>query len=63
MPSDNIYPVPSEVAERAWADRETYLKMYQASVDDPEAFWREQGQRVDWIKPFTQVKDVSYATG
>jgi acetyl-CoA synthetase len=35
--------------------------MYARSVSDGEAFWREQGQRIDWIKPFTKVRDVSYA--
>ena len=33
--------------------------MYAQSLNDPEAFWREQGKRIDWFKPFTKVKDVS----
>ena len=36
------------------------LEMYQRSVDDPEVFWAEQGKRIDWIKPYTKVKDVSF---
>ena len=35
--------------------------MYDASVNDPEAFWGEHGKRIDWIEPYTKVKDTSYA--
>jgi acetyl-CoA synthetase len=38
-----------------------YREMYQASVNDPEAFWGEHGKRLDWIKPYTKVKNTSYA--
>ena len=47
-------------ASRAHADNDKYLEMYQASIDDPEGFWAEQGKRIDWIKPYSQVKDVNY---
>jgi len=60
MSETHIYPVPAEVAKRALVDNDGYLKMYQASVDDPEAFWAEHGKRIDWIKPYTQIKDVDY---
>jgi acetyl-CoA synthetase len=40
-----------------------YQDLYAASIADPEAFWGEQGQRLDWIKPYTKVKDVSFAPG
>ncbi|MDP6428561.1 MAG: acetate--CoA ligase [Rhodospirillales bacterium] len=60
--SDNlVFPVPGEIAERAWADNDKYLEMYRASVDDPEGFWGEHGKRLDWIKPFAAVKDVDFA--
>ena len=45
----------------AHVDTAKYEEMYAASIADPEAFWAEQGQRVDWIKPFSKVKDTSYA--
>ncbi len=60
MSEIKVYPVPAEVAEKAHCDNETYLKMYRASVDDPEAFWAEQGKRIDWIKPYSKIKDTSY---
>ena len=56
-----IHKVDAAVAERAWLDKSGYEKMYRASVTDNKAFWLEQGQRIDWIKPYTQVKDVSFA--
>ena len=60
MTDDQIFPVPEDVAKAAWADNAKYLDMYQASIDDAEGFWGEHGKRMDWIKPFTQVKDVNY---
>ncbi len=57
---DRTYPVLQDIAERAWIDAEQYRQMYQASIDDNETFWAEQAGRVDWIKPFSEVKDVSF---
>jgi len=61
MSDNEIFPVPAEWAERALADEAKYTEMYENSVADPETFWGEHGKRIDWIKPYTQVKDVSYA--
>jgi acetyl-CoA synthetase len=58
--SDQLLPVPKEWATRAFVDNAKYQDMYKASVADPEGFWREQGKRIDWIKPYTKVKNVSY---
>ena len=60
MSNEQIFPVSDEIADSAWIDNDTYLAMYQASVDDPEAFWGEHGKRIDWIKPYTKVRDVDY---
>jgi len=54
------HPVPQEWAKRAFADNAKYQEMYQASIDDPDGFWGEQGKRIDWIKPYTKVKNTSY---
>ncbi len=56
-----IYDVPAAIAEHAWIDSESYDKTYQTSIDDNEGFWRDQAQSVDWIKQFSEVKDVSFA--
>ncbi len=55
-----IFPVPDDVAKNAFVDEAKYHEMYKQSVEDSEGFWAEHGKRIDWIKPFTQVKDVSY---
>ena len=55
---------PSEATRKhAHVDAATYDKMYAASINDPDGFWSEQAQRVDWIKPFTKVKDVNFDLG
>ena len=54
------YEVPAGFARGANVDAARYQRDYARSVDDPAAFWGEVGRRVDWIKPYTQVRDVSY---
>jgi acetyl-CoA synthetase len=51
------------IAQKAHADEATYQALYQQSVTDPEGFWREHGQILDWIKPYTKVKHTSFDTG
>jgi acetyl-CoA synthetase len=60
MTSPTLFPVPDELARNAWIDEAKYSRLYDQSVADPEGFWREQGKRVTWIKPFTKVKDVDF---
>ena len=57
---DRVYPVPDTVAETALVDRAGYLENYRRSIEDPEGFWLEHGRRVDWIRPYTHIRDVSY---
>jgi acetyl-CoA synthetase len=57
------YPVPEAFAAQANLTPEKYREMYAASIADPVAFWGEQGKRLDWMTPYTQVKDVSWETG
>jgi Acyl-coenzyme A synthetases/AMP-(fatty) acid ligases len=56
-----VYPPSAEIAAQAHADSATYEAMYQASVTDPVAFWKEHGKRLDWIKPYSRVKHTSFA--
>ncbi len=58
--TDNLYPVPDAIAQAAHVDNDKYLELYRQSVDDPEAFWGEQGKRLDWMTPYTKVKNTSY---
>jgi acetyl-CoA synthetase len=60
MSEVTVHPVPAEWKSRAYIDKDKYREMYERSVDDPEGFWREHGKRIDWIKPFTKVKNTSY---
>ncbi|MEM8647509.1 MAG: acetyl-coenzyme A synthetase N-terminal domain-containing protein, partial [Pseudomonadota bacterium] len=60
MSEVHVYPVTEEWAKRAHVDRAKYEQMYKQSVEDPDGFWAEHGKRVDWMKPYTKVKDVSY---
>lgn len=53
------YPVPEAIAENALINHQQYLDEYQRSVEDPDSYWREKGQIVDWIKPYTRVKNTS----
>ncbi|HIG21029.1 MAG TPA: acetate--CoA ligase [Henriciella marina] len=54
------HPVPEAFAKQANLSPEKYAEMYKASVEDPESFWAEHGKRIEWMEPFTQVKDVSW---
>ncbi len=63
MSEDTIVPVPPSLAASAWTDNARYEALYQQSVEDPEGFWAEQGRRLDWLRPYSQVKDVSYTLG
>ena len=58
--SDEIFPVSPDWAARAYVGEAAYRAMYDASIADPAAFWGEHGKRIDWVKPYTKVKDVSY---
>ncbi len=58
--SEKVYNVPAEWTSRAFVNNEKYLAMYKRSLEDPTGFWGEQGKRIDWIKPYTKVKNTSY---
>ena len=47
-------------SENSHINRKTYDDLYAESIDSPETFWRKHGQRIDWIKPYTKVKNTSY---
>ena len=60
--SQKIYPVPDDWKTRARIDQETYRRLYERSIKDPDGFWAEQAQRIDWITPFAKVKRTSFDT-
>jgi acetyl-CoA synthetase len=61
MSEVKIHPVSKAWAERAYIDQAKYRSMYQRSVEDPDGFWAEEAKRIDWLKPFTKVKNSTYA--
>ncbi|MBB1312355.1 MULTISPECIES: acetate--CoA ligase [Aliivibrio] len=63
MSDIHVYPVNQDIAKNAHADEDKYREMYQQSVINPEGFWREHGQIVDWMTPYTKVKNTSFDTG
>jgi acetyl-CoA synthetase len=58
--SEQVYDVPVEWAKRAFVDDAEYKAMYERSIADPNGFWGEHGKRIDWIKPYTKVKNTSF---
>ncbi|AGH72291.1 acetate--CoA ligase [Edwardsiella piscicida] len=63
MSQIHTYPVPADIARHAFINAEMYREMYLASVEDPEAFWAEQGQIISWITPYSRVKNTSFDPG
>ncbi|WP_019222899.1 acetate--CoA ligase [Bartonella rattaustraliani] len=58
--SEKIYPVPDHIKKHALIDEETYQQWYKESINDPESFWATHGQRIEWFKPYTKVKNASF---
>ena len=56
-----IFKVPKKWAKQAYVDRNQYVKKYKLSIKDNEGFWRKEGKRIDWIKPYKKIKDVKYS--
>ncbi len=54
------YPIIPAASERTNVSKQRYEEMYSQSVEDNTEFWSEQARRINWIKPFSKVKDVSW---
>ncbi|MDP4537337.1 acetate--CoA ligase [Alkalimonas collagenimarina] len=63
MTQPSLFPVPAAAKARCLIDNETYQRMYQQSIQDPESFWAEHGKRIDWFKPYSKVKNTSFEPG
>ena len=62
MSDQSYFPVPNDIAKSAHVDNDGYLEMYKRSTEDAEGFWAEHGKRIEWIKPYEQVKDVTFGS-
>ena len=58
--SEMLYPVSEDWASKAHCDNDKYLEMYRRSIDDPEGFWAEQAESLEWIERWHTVKDCSF---
>ena len=58
--SESMIPVPEEWKNRAFMTKAQYEAAYAESVRDPDGFWGQEARRLDWLKPFTKVKNVSW---
>ncbi|MBD1581702.1 acetate--CoA ligase [Pseudoalteromonas sp. S16_S37] len=61
--SQSIYPVPEAIKKHALIDNDKYNTLYKQSIEDPQGFWAEHGQRLEWSKPFSKVKNTSFDKG
>ncbi|MDA9930765.1 acetate--CoA ligase [Alphaproteobacteria bacterium] len=60
MSQDKMFPPSANTAANALIDDDGYQSMFAESIADPDAFWAQHGKRIDWIKPYQQISDVSY---
>ncbi len=60
MEQDMTFEPSADLAKSALIDANGYAALYQDSIANPDQFWAEHGKRIDWIKPYSQISDVSY---
>src|SRR5579863_2282095 len=64
MSESLVFPVSQEWAHRAYINAAKYKELYHRSITDPDGFWGDEARRrLDWIKPFTKVKNTSFGPG
>tara|TARA_Y100001970_G_C14232205_1_gene859361 strand:- start:6 stop:2090 length:2085 start_codon:yes stop_codon:yes gene_type:complete len=56
-----VFKVPENWSKQAYVNKSQYEKKYKLSIKDNEHFWKKEGKRINWIKPYTKVKDVKYS--
>ena len=61
--SKTVFPPSNEFISKTLINKTMYEEMYEKSISDPDGFWGEVGHRVNWIKPYSKVKNVSYEFG
>tara|TARA_Y100001970_G_scaffold275951_1_gene377944 strand:+ start:11179 stop:13230 length:2052 start_codon:yes stop_codon:yes gene_type:complete len=56
-----VYKVSEKWSKQAYANKSQYEKKYKLSIRENENFWKKEGKRITWIKPYTKIKDVKYS--
>ena len=62
MNSNIIFEIEPQWSKEALINKKDYESLYEKSIQDNENFWKQQGQRINWIKPYTKIKDVKYSS-
>ena len=60
MTNKDLYEPSSDIIKNSHANKAEYERMYEESITSPEKFWEKHGKRIDWMKPYTKIRDVSY---
>ncbi len=60
MTNKDLYAPSSDIIKNSHANKAEYERMYEESITSPEKFWEKHGKRIDWMKPYTKIRDVSY---
>ena len=60
MTNKDLYVPSSDIIKNSHVNKAEYEKMYEESISSPEKFWEKHGKRIDWMKPYTKIRDVSY---
>ncbi len=60
MSAEDLIPIKPEIEKRTLVNAADYQRMYKQSIDEPDVFWAEQARKLDWMKPFTRVKNTSF---
>ena len=58
---EKVFKVSSSWSKDALIDKKGYESKYSESIKSNEEFWAHEGKRIDWIKPYTKIKDVTYS--
>ena len=61
MSEETIIKVNDNWSKKGFVNKENYETKYKYSINDNESFWDEEGKRINWIKPYTKIKDVKYS--
>ena len=58
---NSVFKVSENWSKQAYVNKAKYQKKYNLSIKDNDKFWKKEGKRISWIKPYTKIKDVKYS--
>ena len=58
---ETIFKTKSDWVKKALVNKKQYEKKYNHSIKQNDEFWKKEGKRITWIKPYTKIKDVKYS--